>query len=227
VITPSIGAELPDVAFYEPCFGQELEWVMLSALEQIRLRKESTYLRLTSKRVDQGLFKLPVDPADAERLRRQVLDGAYRQVDRSREPDYQPGANVVHVFASGAMVPEAISASDLLLNEGINANVINVTGPGPLYRRFQESVRTAIAGGSQQTPFLSDVISLQERAAPVVTVVDGHPRSLAWLGGALETATFPLGVTEYGQSGSPSDLYREYGIDASSIMEACFGALGM
>ena len=46
LITQSIGAELPELSAYEPCFGQELEWIMMDALEQIRLRKRSTYLRL-------------------------------------------------------------------------------------------------------------------------------------------------------------------------------------
>ena len=61
----------------------------------------------------------------------------------------------------------------------------------------------------------------------VVTVVDGHPHSLSWIAGALKTAAFPLGVDRYGQSGNPSELYREYEIDAQSIMAACFGALGI
>ena len=75
--------------------------------------------------------------------------------------------------------------------------------------------------------FLSDVIPESDRSAPVVTVIDGHPHSLAWLGGALNTATFPLGVDRYGQSGNPSDLYKEYEIDVPSIVGACYGALGI
>jgi pyruvate dehydrogenase E1 component len=227
LITPSIGVELPDLSFYEPCFGQELEWIMLAAMEKIRLREESTYLRLTSKRVNQDLFKPPSDPAALERLRLQVLAGAYRQIDRSRETGYMQGANVVNIMACGAMVPEAIEASDLLLEEGVFANVINVTGPGPLYRQFQDSVRATIRSERRSSTFLSDLIPGGEGGAPIVTVVDGHPHSLAWVGGALNTKTFPLGVSEYGQSGSPAELYKEYQIDVSSIMAACFGALGI
>lgn len=226
IITPSIGTELPEVDFYEPCFGQELEWVLLAALERIRLRQASTYLRLSSKRIDQGLFRLPQDPAARERLRRQVLAGAYRLVDHSQEPGYQPGVNAVHVFVSGAMVPEAVEASRRLLEEGVFANVINVTGPGPLYRRFQELVHSGMRG-KHEGGFLADVIPLRERKAPVVTVVDGHAHSLGWIGGALQAPAFPLGVTRFGQSGSRADLYREYEIDADSIMAACFAALGM
>ena len=226
-VTPSIGVELPDMAFYEPCFGQELEWIILSAMENIRLRKESTYLRLTSKRVDQELFQAPSDPGALERLRRQVLAGAYRQIDRSQEPDYRVGSNVAHIFSCGAMVPEAIEASRLLLDEGIFANVVNVTGPGPMYSRFQESVHSTVRAGQTAPPFFADVIPPEERGAPVVTVADGHPHSLAWIGGALNAQTYPLGVTRYGQSGNPAELYQEYEIDVSSIAAACFGALGL
>ena len=156
-----------------------------------------------------------------------MLSGAYRLVDRSREPGYGQGYNVVNIMACGAMVPEAVEASKRLLEEGIFANVINVTGPGPLYRRFQHSVTAAMRSGRRPPPFLADLISVGERTAPIVTVLDGHPHSLAWIGAAMKTATFPLGVTRYGQSGNMADLYREYEIDVSSIMAACFGALGM
>ncbi len=226
LITPSIGTEMPDLAFYEPCFGLELEWIILSALEKIRLREEATYLRLTSKRVDQSLLSPPSDPAELERLRRQVLAGAYRLVDRSQEPGYGIEHNVVNIVACGAMVPEAVEASNSLLDEEVFANVINVTGPGPLYKRFQQGVQATMRGEPADS-FLSDLITIAEGGAPIVTVADAHPHSLAWIGSALNTKTFPLGVSDYGQSGNPPDLYREYEIDAGSIMAACFGALGI
>ncbi len=224
LITPSIGAEIPDLAFYDLCFGQELEWVMLSALEAVRNRTECTYLRLTSKRVDQGIMKVPAEPARRDALRRQVLSGAYRLVDRRSSPGYAPGENVVHIMASGAIVPEAVEASRLLSEEGVYANVISVTGPGPLYRRYQAAVKASDGIKRELTGFLTDVIPLNDDV-PVVTVVDGHPHSLAWLGSALNTPSYPLGVSDYGQSGSMRDLYREYGIDADSIMNACYSVL--
>jgi pyruvate dehydrogenase E1 component len=156
-----------------------------------------------------------------------VIAGAYRLIDRSGEPEYQPGSNVVHIFSCGSVVPEAIEASRLLVEEGVFANVINVTGPGELYSRFQDSVRATLRGESGGSLFMDDIIAAEERGAPIVTVLDGHPHSLAWIGGALKTATFPLGVTRYGQSGNPAELYREYEIDSGSIMAACFGALGI
>ena len=227
MLTPSIGVEMPGLAYYEPCFGQEVEWVLLNGLEQIRLRKESTYLRLTSKRVNQKLFSMPSDLSEREKLRMQVLNGAYMLVNLSGNSDYRPGENVVHLFSCGAMIPEAIEASNQLLQEGIFANVINVTGPGPLYRNFQESIRRSIKPSGIGSKFMADVIPLDEREAPIVTVADAHPHSLAWLGGALKTQVLPLGVSEFGQSGSRQELYQEYEIDVESIMDACFAALEM
>ncbi len=224
LITPSIGVEIPEVAFYDLCFGQELEWVMLSALENVRNRSQCSYLRLTSRRVDQSIMKVPADAAERDALRRQVLAGAHRLVDRKGSPGYSPGENVVHVMASGAIIPEAVEASRLLLEEGVYANVVSVTGPGPLYRRYQASVKSAHGIRRDLTGFMTDVIPLDD-SAPVVTVVDGHPHSLAWLGAALNAPSYPLGVSEYGQSGGLQDLYREYGIDTDSIMNACFCAL--
>ena len=222
VMTPSIGAELPDTAFYEPCFGQELEWIMLHALDQIRLRTESSYLRLTTTRIDQGLFPAPASEDEAETLRRQVVAGCYRLVDRRDDPDYTPG-NVVNIFVSGAMVPIAMRASDSLHEQGVLANVFNVTGPGPLYNRFQECA----SGTGEHAEFLSDLLGPGERTAPIVTVVDGHPRSLAWLGGALGAPVYPLGVADFGQSGTQSQLYREHGIDPEGIAATCNRALGI
>ena len=72
---------------------------------------------------------------------------------------------------------------------------------------------------------MADVIPTADRSSPVVTVVDGHPHSLAWIGGALGTAVIPLGVTGFGQSGLPEDLYKEHNIDVNGIMAACFSAI--
>ncbi len=82
-ITPSIGMEMPNLVSYEPCFGQEVEWILLASLRNLLDRRHgrSVYLRLSTVPVDQSLFgeQVPVD--DAELLRQDVLRGGYRIVD--------------------------------------------------------------------------------------------------------------------------------------------------
>ena len=224
IITPSIGIELPEVDFYEPCFAQELEWIILNGMEKILARDKSTYLRLSTRRIDQSLFNLPDNIESREILRKQIVSGAYLILDRRNDIKYNTNLNVVNIFASGVMVPEAIKASNLLLAEGLFANVINVTGPGPLYRTFQSTVLSVINSRDSHS-FLNNILSYDDTKAPIVSIVDGHSHSLAWLGGALKTSIIPLGVSSFGQSGLPSDLYKENNIDSQSIVEACFTVL--
>ena len=224
IITPSIGIELPEVDFYEPCFAQELEWIILSSMEKILARDKSTYLRLSTRRIDQTLFNLPNDTESRENLRKQIISGAYLIIDRRNDIKYDVDLNVVNIFASGTMVPEAIKASNKLQEEGLFANVINVTGAGPLYRSFQSSTN-AMFKGENPNLFINNILSSKDTKAPIVSIVDGHSHSLAWLGGALKTSIIPLGVSNFGQSGLPSELYKENNIDSDSIIEACFTAL--
>ena len=225
MMTPSIGVEMPDLDAYEPAFGQELEWIMLSGIKQIRDRTRSTYLRLTSKRVDQSLLDVPSDPVKKEALRSQVLNGVYCLVDRSLESGFEATNSAVNLFVSGAMVPEACEASGRLLEEGVFVNVLNVTGPGPLFRNYMDMVTESVELGVNLDRNLINLFPGAIRGAPVVTLMDAHPHSLAWIGSALASRTLPLGVKEFGQSGNRDDLYREYGIDVESIMSACMAAL--
>jgi pyruvate dehydrogenase E1 component len=123
------------------------------------------------------------------------------------------------------MVPQAVAAGLQLKEKGVFANIFNVTGAGPLYREVQNSLRGVISGGKQHGHLLDELVPAAEHKVPVVTVVDGHPHTLAWIGAALNAPTCPLGVVGFGQSGTVSDLYQEYKVDAGNIQAACHQAL--
>ena len=57
-------------------------------------------------------------------------------------------------------------------------------------------------------------------SAGLVTVLDGHPATLSWMGAVRRHRIVPLGVDHFGQSGDIQDLYRTYGIDADAILDA-------
>ena len=82
-----------------------------------------------------------------------------------------------------------------------------------------------MSGEKKPSHLLEELVPAAERDVPVVTVVDGHPHSMAWIGAALNAPSFPLGVVGFGQSGTVGDLYKEYQIDAASIQSACHQAL--
>ena len=58
------------------------------------------------------------------------------------------------------------------------------------------------------------------RDATLITVTDGHPATLAWIGGVAGHMTAPLGVEHFGQTGTIPDLYQHYQIDADAIVSA-------
>ena len=58
----------------------------------------------------------------------------------------------------------------------------------------------------------------------MVTVLDGHPHTLAFLATVNRVPSVLLGVTGFGQSGTIEDVYRYHGIDADSIVRAALDA---
>jgi len=211
VITPGIGIALPAIAYYEPTFAQELEWILLEGLRGLVRRgdAESLYLRLSTKPIDQALA-----PAPTPGHREAVLRGAYRLIDGREVSGWDPEDNAVHLFATGVMVPEAVAASRALRDQGICASVFVVTSPDLLHR-----------GLRAPRPYVLDLVSPDEEGVPVVSVLDGHSHGLAFLGGALGVPQIPLGVDHFGQSGSRGDLYRHYQVDAAALVAAAHALL--
>jgi len=211
VITPGIGVALPGIAYAEPAFAREVEWLLLDALRGIQAGTgESLYLRLSTRPVDQTLA--PPPSAD---YRARVLRGGYRLLDARGGPGWDPEASAVHVFAAGAVVPEAVAAARALRAEGVHASVFVVTSPDRLYR-----------GLRAPRPYLEELVGPDEEGVPVVSVLDGHSHALAFLGAALGVPQLALGVDDFGQSGARADLYRHYGIDAPAIARAARTLLG-
>jgi len=222
-VTPSLGIELPNLIAFEPCFAKEMEWMMIEALRQCcdREHGRATYFRLTTKQVDQGLMAEAVDRLGEDTLRRQALAGGYRLVDWRTAAPSLPRSRLVHLVSAGAMTPDAADAAAQLAQQGIPANVLNLTSAQLLYEAWRGG------GGSTReddSPF-AWLIPPDERHAPIVTVLDGASHALAWLGGVYGMRTYPLGVDAFGQSGARADLYRHYDIDAASIVTAARRAL--
>lgn len=228
-VTASLGIELPELTYYEPAFACEVEWMLLDALRECcdRIHGRSTYLRLSTKRVDQRVLEPVVQRLGKEELRRQVLAGGYRLIEgRSNVPDATTD-EVVHIATTGAMVPEAIEAARRLSAEGIAANVLHITSPQKLFALLMEERHQRLLNplASQQSNHLATLFLPAERRAPIVTVQDASAHSLAFLGSLYGVPTIPLGVDRFGQSGSQMDLYRYAGISVDDIVNAGYLAL--
>ena len=216
-ITPSIGTEIPMLLAYEPCFAQEIDWIMMEAIRQCcdREHGRSTYLRLSTKPIEQDLLNPALERLGADELRRQVLAGGYRLIDWRQANPTGRKDRLVHLAVTGAMVPEAVEAAEILRDQGIAVNVLNLTSPRRLFEAWREGSEAA----SGASPF-DWLIPANERYAPIITVHDGASHALAWLGSVFGAVVIPLGVDTFGQSGTRADLYRHFGIDAQGMVEA-------
>jgi pyruvate dehydrogenase E1 component len=125
------------------------------------------------------------------------------------------------------MVPEAIAAAHRLHEEGVAANVINVTSARRLYRTLREARGQLLADARRDADLghLATLIPADERRAPIVTVQDGASHGLAFLGSIFGALTVPLGMDQWGQSGSRAELYDYAGIDVDEIVNAAMLAL--
>jgi pyruvate dehydrogenase E1 component len=207
ITTPSIGLEQPGCIAWEPAFAHDLEWCFLHAMSRVGVDGgTSSYFRLSTRPVDPALAQVPADDAGVEERRRQAVAGGYRL-----PAEFAADQEDVTLVGVGAIMPEVVAASRALAEEGVNAGVVCLTSPDLVFRSFQ-------AGRGV-------VDELFPVRRPLVTVLDGHPHTLAFLA-AKGSAICCLGVTEFGQSSALADAYRLHGLDSGSVTAAAVGLLG-
>ena len=223
ISTPSVGLEQPGCISYDPAFAIDVEWTLLASLARLgRPDGTSAYLRLSTRPVDQTLADVPTDQAARDRRRRQVVAGAYPlyRAGTGRAGTGRAGTGTatepaLTVAAMGAVVPEALAAAERLDALGCPTDVVCVTSAGLLFDALQ-----ARSGHGDAETWILDAAFPARRATPMVTVLDGHPHTLAFLAGINQVRAAHLGVSRFGQSGDLDDVYRHHGLDADSIVRA-------
>jgi pyruvate dehydrogenase E1 component len=207
---PLIALGQPGLRHYEPAFVDELAAMMEEAFRLIQAPDgESVYLRLTTRTLRQV-------ERDGDGWKAGALAGGYWL----REP--APGAEAALVY-SGALAAEALAAWEALRDDVPGLGLLAVTSPDLLHRGWTDRQRRrwdpALHGGRVPS-HVETLLSPLSAGAGLVTLLDAAPASLSWLGGVMGHRVSPLGVERFGQTGSLDDLYREYRLDVTAIVEA-------
>jgi pyruvate dehydrogenase E1 component len=206
--SPLIGMSQPGLDSYEPAFADETAVLMAHAFGQIQAEQgASTYLRLSTRVIAQ-----PERGDDA--WRQGVVEGAYWL----RPP--APGARLAIVYA-GALAPEALAAFEAVLEDEPGAGLLAVTSADVLHRDWTAAGRSRWTDGGPRTSTIETLLSPLARDAGLVTVIDGAPSTLSWLGSVRGMRLRALGLESFGQSGDLPDLYAKYRLDADAILDAC------
>jgi pyruvate dehydrogenase E1 component len=217
ITTPAIGLEQPECIAWEPAFAQDLVWCMLEAMDRVGVPGgTSSYFRLSTRPIDQSLAGLPEDADLLGRRRRQAVAGGYRLTA------HPLGTEEVTLVGVGAIMPEVLNAAGTLASAGVRAGVVCLTSPDLVFRSFQRRGTIGTTTGSAMVGALFPEAS----PAPLVTVLDGHPHTLAFLAGVRGDRIRCLGVSEFGESSSLADAYQRHRIDAASIVEAALTLTG-
>ncbi|MEA5162817.1 transketolase [Cereibacter johrii] len=225
ISTPLIGMAQDGLAAFEPAFVDELAVIMEWAFDYLQrdghegrdprtwLRDAtggSVYLRLTTNPLEQ-----PGRRHD-DAFRQGAVDGGYWL--------RPPGSNCEVVIAyQGAVAPEAIRAAGQMAEARRDVGVLAVTSADRLNAGWTAAQRARALGETGASALVERLLADVPRDCLIVTVIDGHPATLAWLGGVRGHRTLSLGVEHFGQTGTIGDLYRHFGIDARSIVERVSG----
>ncbi len=219
--TPMIGMAQDGLAAFEPAFADELAVILHWAFDYLQrdgdavpdertwLRDEtggSVYLRLSTNPIAQPGRR--VDQA----FRQGAVDGAYWL--------RPPGPNCEVVIAyQGVIAPEAIRAAGRIAESRRDVGVLAVTSADRLNAGWTAAQRARTRGRSDALSTVEALLQGLPRHCCIVTVIDGHPATLAWLGSVCGHRTIALGVEHFGQTGTIGDLYRHFGISAECIVE--------
>ncbi|MAO54568.1 MAG: transketolase, partial [Rhodospirillaceae bacterium] len=197
VATPMIGMGQPGLAYFEPAYADELEVIMRWGFSHMQADDGgSVYLRLSTRPMEQIERKMDTKLGD------EVIAGAYWL---SKPKSKDAGA----IVYTGVLAPEAQAAAALAKSGG--PGVLAVTSPDRLYSDWRKKGAESHA---------AKLLSALNPGTKLVTLIDGHPATLSWLGGVIGQRVEALGVENFGQCGTVGDLYREYGLDAAAIQAA-------
>ena len=220
IASPLIGMSQDGLASFEPAFADELAIIMAWAFDYMQrdgkgdldertwLRDETggaVYLRLSTRPLEQPQRHI------GETLSRDIVNGGYWL----REPG--PNCEVVLAY-QGVIASEAIAAAGMIANNRRDIGVLAVTSADRMNAGWQAAQRVRSRGNGVARSHVEHLLANVPRHATIVTVIDGHPATLGWLGGVFGHPTVSLGVEHFGQTGRVADLYRHFGVDAASIV---------
>jgi pyruvate dehydrogenase E1 component len=213
VNTPLIGMAQAGLSYFEPAYADELAAIMSWAFRHMQAGDGgSVYLRLSTRVLEQ--LQRPMDEA----LRSSVIEGGYWL----RRPD--PSSQLAIAYC-GAVAPEAMAAVVRLMERHPHLGVLAITSPDRLHAGWTGAQKARAGGERAARAHVETLLAALPAGGVIVTVIDGHPATLSWLGGVGRHVVHALGVESFGQSADLVDLYRAYGLDCDAIVAAATEAL--
>ncbi|MDC0531139.1 transketolase [Alphaproteobacteria bacterium] len=206
--TPLIGISQPGLLSYEPAFADELSAIMNYGFNYLQDENGgSIYLRLSTRSIDQPLRNLD------KSLTNDILKGGYWL----KKPGSNPEIIIVY---QGVMANEVIKATGYLGERFKDVGVLSITSSDNLFNEWKK--KTISFNLETSKSHIEHLLEVVPRDTKIITVIDGHPMTLSWLGSVYGHKTLPLGIDRFGQTGNINDLFEEFAVDSQSISNLGF-----
>ena len=206
--TPLIGISQPGLLSFEPAFADELSIIMNYGFDYLQMENGgSVYLRLSTRSIEQPHRQID------KSLKENILKGGYWLK--------KPGANPhIIIVYQGVIANEVVEATSMLGERFKDIGVLSVTSSDNL---FHEWKNTSSSFSSQKAlSHIETLLSSVPKDTKLITVIDGHPMTLSWIGSVYGHKTITLGVDRFGQTGNVKELLTEFAIDSGNISNLGF-----
>ena len=201
IITPNIGISQPNLTYYEPSFADELNFLFFWALEHIQ-KKDGTsiYFRLSTKKLIQPNRKL------SKKDQIEIVSGCYwLEAPKTKNP--------IILICTGVIVGEVEKMRKEIIDEELDLGILIATSPDKLYEDWMNSKKNNSHSHIEKT------LKSINRNSPIISIIDAHSSSLAWVGSVLGHKVYPMGINKFGQSGDLNEIYSYTNIDFKSIID--------
>ena len=177
--TPLSGMGQPGLTAFEPAFADELAALMGWAFAPLQEDEGgSAYLRLSTRPIRQ--------------IHRE--DGAWREGMLEGGYWLRPPRETHAVAYMGAVAPEALEAWTSLTDEMPGLGLLAITSPDRLHRGWSQAQARQAEGDRRAESHVEALLAPLGRQGRIVTLLDGSPAALSWLGAVHGQRVHPLGV---------------------------------
>ncbi|MBM4267141.1 MAG: pyruvate dehydrogenase (acetyl-transferring), homodimeric type [Deltaproteobacteria bacterium] len=209
-----LASVVPTIRAYDPAYAFELAVIVEDGIRRMYVDREDCFYYLTV--TNDAYVQEPMPPGAEEG----ILRGLYKF---RAAPD--PTAQRIHLFGSGALLPETMRAQALLAEVGVAADVWSVTSYSELYRDARATERWNRLH-PLEAPRLSYLQqALADEPYPVVAVSDYVSGLVATLAAFTPDGLHALGTDGFGRSDDRPELRRFFEVDAESICVTALHAL--
>ena len=201
ILTPNIGISQPNLIYYEPSYADELNFLFFWGLEYIQKKEgSSVYLRLSTKKLMQPQREL------SQKDKQNIINGCYwLQKPQTSQP--------IILICTGIMIGEVEKLQKKITQEEVDIGILIAISPDKLYSDWM------ISKSNSTSSHIEKILKLYNRNTTIITIIDAHSSSLAWIGSVLGHKVFPMGLNKFGQSGDLAEVYKYTNIDFKSIID--------